>query len=51
MDWRAASAQFERCLTIAPGDAPSKIYRERVAMLEAHPPEAGWDGVWRLTAK
>jgi adenylate cyclase len=50
-DWTAASRAFEGALELYPDDKPSQVYRQRVELLAAAPPDADWDGVWNLTEK
>jgi adenylate cyclase len=50
-DWNAAEAAFGDCLADAPGDKPSQVMLERIAVFRQTPPEAGWDGVWVATGK
>ena len=49
-EWKQALAVFEKLETDA-RDKPSAIFAERCRALIAHPPEAGWDGVYRATEK
>jgi adenylate cyclase len=46
-----ARAAFNAALESAPGDGPSRALLVRIAQFEANPPEAGWDGAWRLEQK
>ena len=52
-DWEGARAGFERSagLEAHTKNNPSKVMLERVALMQAQPPGAGWDGVWRMTSK
>jgi len=50
-DWDAAAAAFRECLAEAPGDRPSQVMLERIAMFRQTPPEIGWDGVWVALSK
>jgi adenylate cyclase len=50
-DWDAAEAAFYECLAKAPGDRPSQVMLERIAVFRQAPPEAGWDGVWVAASK
>ena len=50
-DWSQARQYFETCLEKKTGDRPSQLYLERTTTLQADPPPADWDGVWRLTQK
>jgi adenylate cyclase len=49
--WEEARAGFEHCLTIMPGDEPSKVFLARIAQFCATAPSADWDAVWALTEK
>ena len=42
---------FEACLAIAPCDAPSKVFMERIAQFRATGPCGDWNGVWSLIEK
>jgi class 3 adenylate cyclase len=46
-----AHAAFAAALAAVAGDGPSKTMIARVAGLQLNPPEAGWDGAWRLEQK
>ncbi|MGX1323015.1 class 3 adenylate cyclase [Bradyrhizobium sp. USDA 377] len=46
-----ARAAFNAALEAVPGDGPSRTLLDRIAQLEANPPEEGWDGAWRLEQK
>ena len=46
-DWDRAQKHFETCLTLAPNDGPSILYKQRVQQLQATPPPADWDGIWK----
>ena len=50
-DWEEAHAGFERCLTIDPCDAPSRLFLGRIAHFRAAAPAADWNGVWSLAEK
>jgi class 3 adenylate cyclase len=49
--WDEASAQFNRVLASDPDDKPARLFLVRIQQFRETPPEAGWDGVWRLTTK
>ena len=49
--WEEARAGFERCLAIAPCDAPSKVFLHRIADFRAAEPCADWNGIWALEQK
>ncbi|UPK24045.1 adenylate/guanylate cyclase domain-containing protein [Bradyrhizobium sp. 195] len=46
-----ARAAFNAALEAVPGDGPSRTMLGRIAQFEANPPDAGWDGAWRLDSK
>jgi adenylate cyclase len=52
-DWAGARTLFARSveLEVHHKNNPSKVMLERVALMQAHPPAADWDGVWRMTSK
>ena len=50
-NWQGASQHFSQALEHNPDDGPSKLYLERCAVYEEHPPETGWTGVWEMTSK
>ncbi len=49
-DWVAASMIFEE-LADKYGDKPSKVFMNRISLMEKHALGSGWDGVWRMTQK
>jgi adenylate cyclase len=49
--WEEARAGFERCLSIIPCDAPSKVFLGRLAGFRTAAPSADWTGVWSLSEK
>jgi class 3 adenylate cyclase len=49
--WEDARTGFERSLAISPGDAPSKVFLNRIADLCATTPFADWSGIWALEQK
>ena len=49
--WEEARAGFERCLSIIPCDAPSKVFLGRLAGFRTATPSADWTGVWSLSEK
>jgi hypothetical protein len=49
--WEEARDGFEACLAIAPCDAPSKVFMERIAQFRATGPCGDWNGVWSLIEK
>ena len=49
--WREAAAAFEAVLQLDADDGPSRMYLQRCRQFLINPPEADWDGVWRLKAK
>ena len=42
---------FEACLAIAPCDAPSKVFLERIALFGVSCPCGDWNRVWPLIEK
>ncbi len=50
-EWQEARAAFENCLTIMPGDGPSKVFLGRIAQFRCSAPSPDWDGVWSLVEK
>ena len=49
--WEKGRAGFENCLAIAPCDAPSKVFLNRLARFQTAEPSSDWTGVWPLTEK
>jgi Adenylate and Guanylate cyclase catalytic domain len=48
-DWPSARRHFAECLSISPGDGPTRTMLERVESLAAMPATPGsWNSVWRL---
>jgi adenylate cyclase len=50
-DWDKAAQHFQQALTLNDADKAAKVFLERVGRFRETPPVAGWDGIWRLTAK
>jgi len=48
--WETAAAAFGKNVDKY-GDAPSKVYLERIDHFTKNPPAAEWDGVFRMTVK
>lgn len=46
-----ARAALNAALEAVPGDGPSRTLLARIAQFETHPPDADWDGAWRLEQK
>jgi adenylate cyclase len=46
--WQDARNAFAAALEAAPGDGPSMTFLRRIDELQKSPPDAGWDGSWRL---
>jgi class 3 adenylate cyclase len=46
-----ARTAFNVALESVPGDGPSLAMLARIAQFEATPPDAGWDGAWRMESK
>ena len=49
--WNQAIADFKDVLGFNAGDKAAQLYIERAEHFRAHPPEAGWDGVWIMESK
>ncbi len=49
--WDEARSAFNAALAAVPNDGPSLTFIRRIASFKTAPPEAGWDGVWRLEHK
>lgn len=49
--WEEARIAFIKALSVDPTDGPSKTYLDRCGVFLEAPPEADWDGVFRLTSK
>jgi adenylate cyclase len=49
--WSAALDCFHAVLCILPDDAPSQMYVQRCALLQAFPPGDDWDGVYSMPTK
>jgi class 3 adenylate cyclase len=45
--WDDADAAFLVC----GGDAPARVFRDRIAALRLSPPSRDWNGIWKLDAK
>jgi adenylate cyclase len=50
-EFELAIKAFEQALGFNPDDKLSQIYIERCRLLQQHPPEGVWDGVWRMEDK
>ncbi|HSD61668.1 MAG TPA: adenylate/guanylate cyclase domain-containing protein [Burkholderiales bacterium] len=50
-DWDQAELELYNLRKMSPGTELYRVYEERVAYLRAHPPGAGWDGVWVFETK
>ena len=46
--WQDARAAFAAALEAVPSDGPSMTLLKRIDELQKAPPDAGWDGSWRL---
>ncbi|QPF94889.1 adenylate/guanylate cyclase domain-containing protein [Bradyrhizobium commune] len=46
-----ARTAFNAALESAPGDGPSQAMLDRIAQFGTSPPDAGWDGAWRMDHK
>jgi Adenylate and Guanylate cyclase catalytic domain len=50
-DWRRSMAALRGALEVDPQDRPAQVLLSRVEGFQANPPQAEWDGVWRLVEK
>ena len=50
-DFRLAKSEFSSCLEIFADDGPALTYISRCQAFADNPPDADWDGVYRLTEK
>ena len=50
-DWDEAERCFSACRNLVPADGPSTTFLTRISAFRREPPPAGWDGVWRISAK
>ncbi|MBT4618397.1 MAG: adenylate/guanylate cyclase domain-containing protein [Gammaproteobacteria bacterium] len=50
-DFRRAKSEFSACLDIFADDGPTLAYISRCQAYTDNPPDADWDGVYRLTEK
>ena len=50
-DFRRAKSEFSACLDIFADDGPALAYISRCQAYTDNPPDADWDGVYRLTEK
>ena len=50
-DFAAASGLFGQCTLQRAGDPLARIYNERCAAFQSHPPSADWKGVSMMTDK
>ena len=50
-NWEAARTGFEDCLTIIPGDGPSKVFLGRITQFCTTAPSPDWNCVWSLVEK
>ena len=46
--WDDARGILDAALRSTPGDGPSQALLARVEKLKSNPPDAGWDGSWRI---
>ncbi|HZS16557.1 MAG TPA: adenylate/guanylate cyclase domain-containing protein [Candidatus Udaeobacter sp.] len=49
--WNLAEAMFRECLQIHPNDGPSRVFLERIQLLQRNSPGKDWNGVWQLVEK
>ena len=50
-EWDQAVAAFRECQRLSPPDKLPAIYIDRCEYWRAHPPDAGWSGVWVMKSK
>lgn len=50
-EFSKAIEEFRQLLAIEPHDVPSQLHIERCEHFLKEAPDAGWDGVWKLTEK
>jgi len=50
-DWEGAGRLLDRHLKTFSEDSVALVYRDRCRSFSNSPPEADWDGVYKLTAK
>ncbi len=50
-NWQKARRAFGECSSGDSLDPTAEIFLNRITMLEQEPPEADWDGIWRMTTK
>lgn len=50
-DWAVAADRFAACRRIAPGDAPSALFEQRVRLFRETPPGKDWTGIWVTASK
>ena len=49
--WNDALVAFRQVLEMRPDDGPAELYRQRCRDMQAHPPDAQWDGVTVMDVK
>ncbi|MBW8910793.1 MAG: adenylate/guanylate cyclase domain-containing protein, partial [Sphingomonas sp.] len=49
--WDRAAKGFRDCLALAPDDAASQVFLDRIDRLRIEPAAANWSGVWTLDRK
>lgn len=50
-EWSQARGSFEQALQLLPDDYPARLYIERAAAYELHPPPDDWNGIFILKSK
>jgi adenylate cyclase len=50
-DWETSQTAFNAVLAASADDVPSRVYIERIAHFQRHPPPTDWNGVWVLEEK
>jgi len=50
-DWPAAASAFRALASAFPHDGPASVMATRCQQFSTAPPDALWDGIWRLESK
>jgi len=50
-EWEFAISCFNECLSLHPGDEPSRLFLGRAEQYKIAPPGDDWDGVWTMSEK
>jgi adenylate cyclase len=48
-EWQKALARFQKALSVAPKDMPSRVFASRCKAFMKKPPQDKWDGVFKVT--